>query len=72
MKTKTEKVISYLEKNGSITSMEAFKLFNVTRLASIILNLRNRGLSIFTETIKLKKGGSYAKYLLLKKIQHKR
>ena len=69
-KTKTEKIVAYIERRGSITSMEAFKLFYVTRLASIILNLRKRGLNIVTTTIKTKEG-SYAKYLLLKKIQRK-
>lgn len=36
----TEEILKYLKKHKTITSMEAFEMFGVTRLASIIFNLR--------------------------------
>lgn len=70
MKSKTEKIVTYLSRKKSITSLEAFRLFNATRLASIILNLRKRGMEIVTETIRDKEK-SYAKYHLVSKPQRK-
>jgi hypothetical protein len=69
-KSKTQKIVDYLMVKKSITSLEAFRLFNATRLASIILNLRRRGLDISTETIR-EKERSYAKYHLVSKPQRK-
>ncbi len=37
---KTQEVLKYLQKNGSITSMEAINEFGATRLSAIIFNLR--------------------------------
>ena len=38
--TKTSEVLSYLKKNGSITTMEAIENFGATRLSAIIYELR--------------------------------
>lgn len=38
--SKTAKVLNELQTNGSITSMDAFRKFNSTRLSAIIFNLR--------------------------------
>lgn len=38
--TKTSEVLSYLKKNGSITSMQAIEMFGATRLSAIIFCLR--------------------------------
>ena len=57
-------VLSHLMK-GTITSMEAFQLYNITRLADRIFVLRKDGWKISTKTIK-KKGKSFAEYRLEK------
>ena len=48
-KSKVEKVLDALLKGGSITSMDAFRWFNVTRLSAIIFALRARGYQIAAE-----------------------
>ena len=55
-------VLSHLRK-GTITSMEAFQLYNITRLADRIFVLRKDGWKISTKTIK-KNGKSFAEYRL--------
>ena len=57
-------VLSHLMK-GTITSMEAFQLYNITRLADRIFVLRKDGWKISTKTIK-KNGESFAEYRLEK------
>lgn len=43
-------VLQHLQEHGSITSLEAIKLFGATRLSAIIYNLRhNEGHKIVTE-----------------------
>lgn len=49
--TKTKKVLNHLKQYGSITSLEAFNMYEATRLSAIIFRLRNRGYDI--ETIKM-------------------
>lgn len=46
MTTKTAKVLEHLQTHGSITSMEAIRLYRATRLSSIIFNLRAAGYKI--------------------------
>lgn len=46
---KTTDVLEHMQKNGSITSMEAFELYGATRLSAIIFNLRKKGYDIETE-----------------------
>lgn len=62
------RILNYLETNKTLTSMEAFEKFGITRLASQINKLRNKGYDIATimmegenrygETVR------YAKYVL--------
>lgn len=49
--TQKEMVLRHLENIGSITSKEAFEKYGITRLSSIIFNLRERGYNITTEII---------------------
>ena len=35
-------LINHLKTKGSITSMEAFKLYGITRISSLLFSLRNR------------------------------
>lgn len=53
-KTKTGLIKEHLEKKGNITSWDAIQLYAATRLASIIFNLRKRGMKIHNENCKKK------------------
>lgn len=41
--TKQDRVLKYLQENGSITSWEAIQEFGATRLSDIIFNLKKKG-----------------------------
>ena len=47
--TQVEQIAAHLEKYGSITSIEAFGLYRITRLASCIHVMRDAGVEIETE-----------------------
>lgn len=47
--TKRQMVLDHLKNYGTITSLDAIKLYGATRLAAIIYNLRNDGFDIDTE-----------------------
>lgn len=47
-KSKTQKIKEHLQSGKTITSWEAIELYNVTRLAAIIFNLKEEGLNIRT------------------------
>ena len=44
--TQKEKVLHHMQENKKITSMEAFELYKITRLSSIINILRKEGYDI--------------------------
>ena len=44
--TQRKVVLNHLQEHGSITSMEAFQRWGITRLSDKILKLRNRGMII--------------------------
>lgn len=46
MRGKTKKVLEHLQREGSITTLDAFVLYKATRLSSIIYNLRHYGYAI--------------------------
>ena len=46
MKTQTETLLSWLKDGHTITSMEAFELFGITRLSARIFELRKAGHNI--------------------------
>lgn len=46
MRGKTKKVLEHLQREGSITTLDAFVLYKATRLSSIIYNLRHYGYEI--------------------------
>lgn len=58
---KTMEVLKRLDEHGSITSMEAIKLFGATRLSSIIHRLRKRGYDI--ETLMVEGTDRYGNYM---------
>ena len=65
-----DKIIEYIEENGSITPLEALREFGCMRLASRISELKRMGfvISSVMETSKNKKGEPvrYARYKILK------
>lgn len=66
MKEKTDKqlIIEYLLQHGSLTALDAWKMWNIlTSLRSRISDLRKDGYSIETEMIS-ENGKSFAKYIL--------
>jgi predicted methyltransferase len=69
MKTQKEKVLAYLIKHKSITSWTAIQKFSITRLASVIFDLKNDGHEIFTEIVKTD-DARWAKYVLIKVKKH--
>lgn len=48
-KTQWQDVLEHLKEHGSITSMEAWSIYHITRLADVIFKLRKRGYNILTE-----------------------
>lgn len=60
-KTKTAMVLEHLQKHGSITSLEAFEKYRITRLAAIIYVLRQSHIIMSSERETVD-GGVYAKY----------
>ena len=48
MKGSKLRILDYLKRHGSITSVEAFQYFGITRLAARIKDLRDRGYLIDT------------------------
>lgn len=66
-KLSQEDVIArHLEKHGSITSMEAFETYRITRLSGRIFDLRQRGMDIVTDMVYGKGGVKYAVYRVAK------
>lgn len=51
--SQTERVLKHLERK-SITSLEAFDKYGITRLSAVIFNLRDAGYDIGTEMIEVK------------------
>lgn len=45
-RTQWQDVLDYLQAHGSITSMDAWSKFHITRLAAVIFILRKRGYNI--------------------------
>ena len=65
--SKTHKILQRLESGKSISSLNAFELYKVTRLASIIFNLREIHGYVIVITHKTSPTGiRYAEYHLIK------
>ncbi len=70
-RTQADRVLDYIKKFGSITSMQAYTDLGVTRLSARIYELRHyRNLEIISETMTRKnrygENCTYAKYSLAK------
>ncbi len=68
MKGSKPRILAYINKNGSITSMEAFKDLGITRLSARIKELREMGYDIRTVMMESENRYSepvrYGKYIL--------
>ena len=67
-KTQAERVLEYIKRFGSITTLQAFRDLGVTRLSARIFELRNKGLNIDSTSVTSKnrygESCTYAKYFL--------
>lgn len=52
--TREQRVLDYLERNGTITSIEAFERLGVSRLSAAIFVLKKRGYNIGKTMVKVK------------------
>lgn len=68
--TQCERILNYIEENGSITQIDALREFGCMRLASRISDLKRQGVPVIRkmETAKNRYGEpvSYARYSLCK------
>lgn len=62
-KTATREILEALQKKEVLTSIDAFHRWGITRLASVVHNLRKAGHEIKTETIASGRT-KYARYRL--------
>jgi len=64
----TREIVEYMRTHDFITSMDAWEMWGVTRLASIIHNLRTHGYDIDTVNIntitRFRETTHYARYIL--------
>jgi len=60
----TRRVLSHLESVGSISPLEAFGVYGITRLAARINELRRVGFNVVTDMRQDAKGTRYASYSL--------
>jgi len=60
----TRKVLLHLEKRGSISPLEAFGTYGITRLAARVHELRKAGYSIVKSLNRDEAGKPYARYSL--------
>jgi hypothetical protein len=60
--TQCGRVLGYLSKGHTLTSMNAFRLFDITRLPDRIRDLRLKGYRIRSQMIKLPSGKRCAAY----------
>tara|TARA_R100001086_G_scaffold243797_1_gene172882 strand:+ start:74 stop:367 length:294 start_codon:yes stop_codon:yes gene_type:complete len=62
-KTKKDKIKQYLLDGNSLSQLECTSMFNCTRLAAVVFNLKKEGLNIKKRT-KHSKEASYAEYYI--------
>lgn len=62
--TQTEQVLAHLKRGNTLTSMQSFRLFAITRLPDRVRDLRAKGHTIYAERIRLPSGKRIARYSL--------
>lgn len=60
--TLTQRVLEYMQENGSISSLEAFKELGATRLSAIIFNLRKQYDIIGKDEISINRWGDKVRF----------
>ena len=68
-KSQKEVVLQYLKAHKSITSLQAFEKWHITRLSAVIFDLRKLGYNIITMDMECETQFghcTYAKYTLIK------
>lgn len=65
MKTQCDKLLYHLQRGSRITSMAAFRLFDITRLPDRMRDLRKRGVAVQSQMITLPSGKRVAQYWLV-------
>jgi len=63
-KAQCERILQHLQKGNTVTPLTALAKFNCLRLSARILELRQQGHEIITETIK-RNGKQFARYKLI-------
>ena len=63
-KGQKEKILDHLERYGTISTYEAFKLYGVTRISNRIGELEEDGIRIDSVWEKSKNGTTYKRYML--------
>lgn len=66
--TQEDIVLNHMRKYGSITSMTAFRLYDITRLSAKIYNLREDGYDILTMREVSPSGKHYGRYVLKEEV----
>lgn len=61
--SKTQKLLNYLKRGGSITGNTAMSRFHIYRLSSCILRYRRKGVNVVTQKVTYR-GEEYAKYFI--------
>lgn len=73
--TQNEAVLKHIKTHGTITSMEAFELYGITRLSARISDLRGMGYNIGSTTVTTKnrygQTTNFAEYRLLEETDRK-
>lgn len=62
--TQEEQVLEYMRKHGSMTSMDAFRTYQITRLAAVVFNMKRDGYDIETVYETSQYGTRYGRYVL--------
>ena len=62
--TQEYKVLRHMREFGSITPIQAFKTYEITRLAAKVFELRRKGYNIVTTQETSRNGATYARYVL--------
>jgi hypothetical protein len=62
--TQCEQILQHLKAGHTITTMQAFQRFGITRLPDRVRDLRNKGVTVYAEMIRLASGKRVAKYQL--------
>lgn len=64
MKTQCDQIHNYLKSGRGITSIQAFNLFEITRLPDRVRDLRHKGVTVYAEMIRVASGKRVARYSL--------